>query len=919
MEAHDCVRSTPAMPIAGNTGDGMTIRRPLLCIAFRRAIMALAVLAGVVPRDGGAESAVSTWTKGHRKVLVIPVRFTDRSGPTNFDANGYTGWDNFTNGTTQTEINGFFLKQSYNQFSIDFTILPEVDLGVPTGYYTNVYPGAPAWITKWVEWGAPGSLVDDARAKARAVGLTNGMAAKYESSNYDLDIVAGGYNSYMGGAASDGGRAVLAFNFNALPHELCHCLGLQHANGISRPTGYSPVKAGSFFTDPYGDLYCLMGYKMNSRTARPSPNRDANPYFKYQLGWLTASNILTPATSGTYRIYAFDQGSVEAGKDYAMRIARDTSRTYWFDLRQAITNPPDSKWSQSGLEVRFGAESTRASSGMTVLWDMTPGSRGYTGTNFASPGPNFATMHDAPLQLGRTCTDAGADLHVTPVRKGGTTPESLDVVVNFGPFLPTNKAPAVSISPTNVSIGANVVQSFTATASDPDGDLLAYYWEFDDNTVDGGTDFGGLNADARLSTNGVHSWSQMGVNFVRCTVTDMKGGTMTVSAAVTVTNGSPAPVTISGVIKDELGNPLSGAIVNNYRSGIDYGATNFAGSSETASDGKYRIAVPFNSYTYRLAPMWQGYSFTNAIGGTISTVTVASANIGNVNFSRTRLTRTISGGVYKAGGWGYDSSTDGDLWVSNGIGQSVVVSNGGWQMSVSDGALVMLTATTTNQGYVVSSDFPKPYRVVDDVLTLSFFVDVPGALPQTGFTSSGTNSDDTVGTVNAHVIMTLPAGRTNWVQDQYFYCSIDESSTARYGVDYRACREQFAFYANKTPSPFPIPLTVIHDSVPKRKTVVFKLTSGSSIANLGPVSTYTYTIINPVPSVSAVLQSDHSLYLSWESKPSVPYSIEHTPTMVPAAWSNLPPYTNLQGSAGAITQLIDLGTMPQGMFRVKVE
>jgi len=366
----------------------------------------------------------------------------------------------------QTEINNFFLKQSYGQLSVDVTVLQIEDLGVPTSYYTNTLPGTP--YPKWTEWGGPGSLADDARAKARAVGLTSGQAALFESANYDLDVIALGYVPGQADAASDGGRTVICFDyFNALPHELCHCLGLQHANGYSRPTIYSPVKAGSFFFNAYGDVYCLMGWKEGTHTATPPPDRDVNTFFKYELGWLTDSNILTLTNSGLYRIYAFDQGSVDAGKNYALRVARDASYTYWLDFRQAITNPPDAKWSQGGLEVHYGAESARASSGATILWDMTPGSRGPTGTT-------FATMHDAQLQIGRTYSDYEANLHITPIKKGGTTPESLEVQVNFGPF-PGNQAPILSLSPTNLTLGAGMGQSFTATATDVDGDTLVYY------------------------------------------------------------------------------------------------------------------------------------------------------------------------------------------------------------------------------------------------------------------------------------------------------------------------------------------------------------------------------------------------------------------------------------------------------------
>ena len=855
-----------------------------------------------------ASQATSTWTKGHKKILVIPVRFTDANGPTNTDVYGLTGWNSLTNGTMPTEINNFFLKQSYGQLSVDFTILPVINLGVSTNYYTNNLAGTP--YAKWTAWGDPGSLADDARAKARAVGLTNGQAAIYESANYDLDIIALGYVPGQAGGASDGGRTVIAFDyFNALPHEIGHCLGLQHANGYSRPTIYSPVKSGTYFFNAYGDVYDLMGWKEFTHTATPAADHDVNTYFKYELGWLSASNIRTPTNSGLYRVHAFDQGAVDAGKNYALRVARDASYDYWLDFRQAITNLPDAKWSQGGLEVHFGADSPRASSGATILWDMTPGSRGPTNAT-------FATMHDAQLQIGRTYSDNEANLHITPIKKGGTTPESLDVQVNFGPF-PGNQVPTLSLSTTNLTLGAGVGQTFTATATDPDGDTLAYYWEFDDNQTLGGTDFGGVNSDARFATNGFHVWTQNGINYARCTVSDMKGHSKTLSAMVTITNGLTAPATLGGTVKDELGNPLAGAIVNNYLSGVPYGAATFAGSSVTAADGNYLIAVPVTNVFYKLTAMCQGYTFTNSSGFVISTNYVGAAGLTGVNFTRVRSTRSISGGVYVAGR-GYDSPTDGTLTVSNGS-QSVIVSNGFWQLNVPDGSLVTLTATATNPAYIVTSDFPKPYTVVDDVLSLSFFVAVPGGMPLTGFTSSGTNSDDTVGTVNVPVVMTLPPGFTNWPGPQSFPYTIDDSSTAEYGVDYKMHGGIINFYGGFTPAPFNIPLTIYHTGVPKNKTVVIKLMPGNSVASLGPISTFTYTIYNPPPAVSVVSLTNGVFNLTWPAVSAAHYTIESTPSLNPAIWTSRAPHTNLTGIDGLMTRSINLGGATNEFFRVRVE
>ncbi len=488
--------------------------------------------------------------------------------------------------------------------------------------------------------------------------------------------------------------------------------------------------------------------------------------------------------------------------------------------------------------------------------------------------------------------------------------------INFGPF-PGNQAPTLSLSPTNLTLGAGVGQTFTVTATDPDGDTLSYYWEFDDNQTLGGTDFGGVNGDARFATNGFHAWSQNGINYVRCTVSDMKGHTKTLSATVTITNGLTAPATLSGTVKDELGNPLAGAIVNNYLSGVAYGSASFAGSSETAADGKYLIAVPTTNVFYKLTVMCQGYTFTNNSGFVTSTNYVGAAGLAGVNFTRVRTNCTISGGVYVAGR-GYDSPTDGTLTVSDGT-QSVIVSNGGWQLSVADDSLVTLTATATNPAYTVTSDFPKPYAVVDDVISLSFFVDVPSAMPRTGFTSNGTKSDDTVGTVNIPVVMSLPAGLTNWPGPQSFPYTIDDSSTAEYGVDYKVHGGIINFYGGFTPAPFNIPLTIFHTGVPKNKTVVIKLMPGNSVASLGAISTFIYTISNPPPAVSAANVTNGVFNLTWPAVSAAHYTIESTPTLNPPAWTSRAPHTNLTGVDGIMIRSINLGGATNEFFRVKIE
>ena len=896
--------------------------------AFLIAAALLAVVGLGTPTVRAATNR-ATWTTGHKKVLVIPIRYTDVAGPSDVPGpSGYlSGWGNMTNGTTAAQLNDFFQRQSYGKLSMEFTVLPEIDMGVSYLVYTNrLYPGVPQ--SKFTLWDEPGSLADDVRAKARLAGQAAGQPALYDSDNYDLDVIISGFVPGQGVLASGRsfGKGVMGTTTLALAHEFCHNFGCQHANGISRASYHAPLTNGTFFSDTYGDVYDLMGWK-NTAPVPLVPDRDANPFWKHLMGWLPDAHITTTATSGLYRVYAFDQPVLEAGKNYALRIGRDPNRTYWFSYRQSITNA-ESIWSQNGLEVRIGGESIPASSGHTTLLDMTPGSRGLA-TSIGFTNNPYATLYDAPLALGRTYTDALANLHVTPVRKGGTVPQSLDVVANFGPF-PGNSAPTVTLAPLNLTLGAGVTQVFTVTASDPDGDALAYYWEFDDPDALGGNAAGNTHPDARLSTQGSHAWTRNGDHFVRCTVTDMKGGTTTASTKVTVTNGTAARLTISGVVRDELGNPLAGAVVNNYKSinpnRVGYGATNFVCSSATAADGKYVIYVPTNGpSTYYLNVLSQGYSFTPSVAN--GAVTVGASSVANIDFNRLRTNRNLAGFINVAGRT-YDPATDGALTVSIGT-QSVaavravildppLVTIPAWSMSVPDGTPITLVSTPANPGYAVTNYVPDPYLVVSDYHVMQTFVEIPGRMPEVGFTSAGAISDDTVGTINIPVTMTLPPGSNTWPANQYIYYWIDHSSTAEYGVDYKTEGGSMSFFGGQVPAPKLIPLHILPTGVPKNRTVVLKLGMASSIVNLGPITTYTYTISNALPTV-AISKTNNTVQLTWTSTAAARYTIESTPSLNPAAWSSVSPHTNLTGVAGFMTRSFPSGNTTNEFYRIKVE
>src|SRR5439155_18221908 len=128
---------------------------------------------------------------------------------------------------------------------------------------------------------------------------------------------------------------------------------------------------------------------------------------------------------------------------------------------------------------------------------------------------------DSALLIGRTFSDSSAGVHITPIGKGGTVPESLDVVVNLGTF-PGNGAPTLTINASLTSVAVGSPVTFTASASDPNGDTLAYFWDFDDKTY-------GLNTAAPSK-----SWNIAGEYVVRCVASDMKGATASRWVVITV-------------------------------------------------------------------------------------------------------------------------------------------------------------------------------------------------------------------------------------------------------------------------------------------------------------------------------------------------------------------------------------------------
>lgn len=558
--------------------------------------------------------ATPVWSYGTKTLLFIRVVFPD--DPTEPVTAGAAA-------SVMDEVNDFYVENSYNKTALISTISPLITVPQPKAYYG---------------FAGPGTLQTDARAAVKAAG--------YDWQTYDLDVLC--FTSVQGfdwgGLASVGGRGcwLQGSDLGLIAHELGHNYGLMHANFWDTRRDVLPPNPNNLPWDSdslighdsvvgpgkdieYGDIFDVMG--SGGGSDRPSSQTVSSftghfgPVGKSVLGWLSESYITTVKTGGTNRIYAHDVPRVVDGRSYALRIRKDSQRDYWVSTRSRVQGNPSL---QNGVQLHWNG--WRQAVGVSDLLDVTPGT---------TDG-----RADSALALGRTFIDRAAEVYITPVAKSagsGSSDSWFDVVVNIGPFA-SNTAPVVELDLPDIWMNIDVPimrvnpgssVSFSAKATDPEGDSVAYYWELGDGT------YGPSAASV------TKSWTAPGNYVVRCEVTDMKGGTTSKHFVVVV--GNPTTARISGQVVDTLGNPVqgvrvhNGALTNTTEIGPDYCY------AFTDSDGKFTI-VGLAPAVYHVDAFLHGYDTKprNFNGD----VNVTSSDAYDVRFlaSRQPIVTVASGG-----------------------------------------------------------------------------------------------------------------------------------------------------------------------------------------------------------------------------------------------------------------------------------
>jgi hypothetical protein len=483
---------------------------------------------------------------GNFKALYIRAVYPDRLQAPNTEASAMDDMKNFER---------FYVESSYGRLSVTPAFSPLV-----------VLPHTREWYeAKDDEVDGLGLVHSDSRREARLLG--------FDSGQFNVVIVRVNGGPRLSGISWGGGDSVWVSwdGMDVINHECGHSIGRPHAN-FWDTGGQSAIGIGA--NQEYGNSFDVMGGG-GGFTAH------YNTISKRSLGWLPVQNTHNPTVSGVYRIYAYDQPLLEEGRRYGIRVPKDKTRGYNLEYHTSYGVEHTSR-----VELRNSA---------LVIWSGFGGAGHLIDTTPGTP----SAKDDAGIEVGRTFSDAAAGVHFTVVARNNTAPESLDIAVNYG-NPPTNVAPtlALSASATSVAVGGSI--TFTASATDANGDTLAYHW-------DSGDGYPGTNS--AVFTRPFTAADQLTIH---CTVSDMKGGTTRRHVVVTV--GSPGRYVLNGRVT-AAGQPVQHVLIGN---GTKYAYTD--------ADGYYALS-DLNTGANTITALLYGNSFTPN-GGSISIA--AGANTLNI-------------------------------------------------------------------------------------------------------------------------------------------------------------------------------------------------------------------------------------------------------------------------------------------------
>lgn len=510
---------------------------------------------GIVMAEGGSGGALgftgpmpsaAVPSVGVVKVLYVPALFADQGQVPASEATMLDGL---------RQAADFYQTQSYGRLTLVATVTPPVRLPRNQAWYVG--KDTTSGFIKEID--GLNAEMQHAKEAARAAG--------YDWQDYHCFCVRanGGARSPTSYGSIGAGQVWMrSDSASTIAHEVGHAFGLTHAN-FWLTNGASVAGPGG--NEEYGDIFDNMG-------GTSPPTGHYNAQAKNQVRWMPPEFAPPITASGRYRVYAFDTPRLVPGRLYGLQVRKDYERTFWGEYRTLF---PSNVWAANGLILGWKWSNNNGDN--IQLLDTTPGSiNGKT---------------DCPIALGSTFSDTESGIHITTISAdSATSPPSLEVQVNLGSF-PGNQAPVLSLNPASPVVPASTSITFTATASDPDGDTLSYSWRWHDSVV------------SPNSPTVTRSFSTSGVYTVSCVVSDMKGGIAVRNALITVGNGG-SRFAIRGRITLN-GSGLPG--VNVTTSGTN--------GTLTDSDGYYAISS-LAAGTYTVTPAGHGLQFNELFNNSIT-------------------------------------------------------------------------------------------------------------------------------------------------------------------------------------------------------------------------------------------------------------------------------------------------------------